>query len=134
MSEAIAKQWLHDATTSANNKDHAAHMALISKKVSLQGIPGYEDISYEDWAAQTKHEFENNILKNVRYDGLKLITSTPTHIMFKTFETVEANDGTINAQGVEMLLEKEADDQWRLIQERILPPEEAAHDGLLQKV
>ena len=131
MSEAIAKQWLHDAATSANNKDHTTHMALISKKVSLQGIPGYENIGYDDWAAQTKHEFENDILKNVRYDGFKLITSTPTHIMFKTFETVEANDGTINAQGVEMLLEKE-DDQWRLVQERILPADEAAHDGLGQ--
>lgn len=131
MSEAIAKHWLESATTTANNKDHAAHMALISKKVSLQGIPGFENIGYDDWAAQTKHEFENDVLKAVHYKGFKLITSTPTHIMFKTFETVEANDGTINAQGIEILLENEEDGQWRLIQERILPENEARHDGLL---
>lgn len=130
MSEAIAKQWLQDATASANNKDHAAHMALISRKVSLQGVPDFENISYDDWAAQTKHEFENNILKDVHYEGFKLITATPTHIMFKTFETVRATDGTINAQGVEMLLEKEEDGQWRLVQERVLSADEAAHDGL----
>lgn len=131
MSENIARKWLQDAATTAINKDHAAHMALISRKVSLQGVPGYDNIGFDEWAAQTRHEFENNILKDVRYDGFKLVTSTLTHIMFKTFETVEANDGTINAQGVEMLLAKEGDGQWRLVQERILPPDETAHDELL---
>jgi hypothetical protein len=130
MTESIAKKWLEQASNTAADKDHAAHMNLISRKVSLQGVPGYENIGYEDWAAQTQHEFENNVLKSVSYKGYKTLTSTLTHIMFKTFETVEANDGTINAQGVEMLLEKEEDGQWRLVQERILPADEAAHDGL----
>lgn len=130
MSEAIARQWLDNAASTATNKDHAAHMNLISRKVSLQGVPGFENIGYDDWAAQTKHEFENNVLKGVHYSGFKLLTATATHIMFKTFETVEANDGTINAQGIEILLEKENDGQWRLVQERILPDDEARHDGL----
>ena len=130
MSETIAKNWLENASITAANKDHVAHMNLISKKVSLQGVPGYENIGYDDWAAQTKHEFENNVLKSVSYKGFKPLTSTLTHIMFKTFETVEANDGTINAQGIEILLEKEDDGQWRLVQERILPVDEATHDGL----
>ena len=131
MSEAIAKQWLENAVTTAANKDHVAHMSYISKKVSLQGVPGYANIGYEEWAAQTKHEFEGNIIKSVRYQGLKLLTATNTHIMFKTFETVEANDGTVNAQGIEMLLEKEEDGEWRLVQERLLPTDESKHDGLL---
>jgi hypothetical protein len=131
MSEAIAKQWLEDARTTAANNDHAAHMALISRKVSLQGVPGYENIGYEDWAAQTQHEFENNVLKSVSYSGFKPISSTGSHIMFKTFEIVEANDGTVNAQGIEVLLEKEEDGRWRLVQERILPTDEAKHDGLI---
>ena len=131
MSETIAKQWLDDASTTASQKDNSAHMNLISKNVSLQGVPGFENIGYDDWAAQTQHEFSNNILKNVIYKGLKPLSSTGTHIMFKTFETVEATDGTINAQGIEILLEKEQDGQWRLVQERVLPEEEARHDGLL---
>lgn len=69
-------------------------MALISKKVSLQGVP-----CYDDRAAQTQDEFENNVLKAVRYDGFKLITVTESHIMFKTFETAEGTDGSINAKG-----------------------------------
>jgi hypothetical protein len=131
MTEAIAKQWLQNASSTATNKDHVAHMALISKKVSLQGVPGFENIDYEDWAAQTRHEFDNNVIKSVSYKGFKPLTTTGTHIMFKTFETVEATDGTINAQGIEILLEKEDDGQWRLVQERILPADEAEHDGLL---
>ena len=130
MSETIAKNWLENASITAANKDHTAHMNLISRKVSLQGVPGYENIGFDDWSAQTKHEFENNVLKSVSYKGFKPLTSTLTHIMFKTFETVEANDGTINAQGVEILLEKEEDGVWRLVQERILPVDEATHDGL----
>ena len=132
MSESIAKKWLEAAIHTAANKEHQKHMDLISRKVSLQGVPGFENIGYDDWSAQTKYEFENDVLKSVHYQGYKALTATLTHIMFKTFETVEANDGTINAQGVEMLLEKEADGKWRLVQERILPEDESRHDGLLK--
>lgn len=131
MSEEIAKQWLTDASASATNKNYETHMDLISKKVSLQGIPGFENISYDEWAKQCRHEFENNVLKSVRYDGFKMIVDTPNRIMFKTFETVEGTDGTINGQGIEVLIKKEDDGKWRLVQERILPADEAAHDQLI---
>ena len=120
-----------DIAHTANAKDFTAHMELISRRVNLQGVPGFETIGYEDWARQCQYEFENNILKSVRYDGFKLVADTSERIMFKTFETVEATDGTINAQGVEMLLEKEDDGKWRLVQERVLPSDEAAHDNLI---
>lgn len=70
-------------------------------------------------------------MKSVRYDGFKLVAETATRVMFKTYETVEATDGTVNAQGVEMLLVKEDDGKWRLAQERILPSDESAHDKLV---
>jgi len=130
MSEEIAQQWLQKIINTAADKDHTAHMNLISKKVSLKGVPGYENIGYKDWTAQTKHEFENNILKSISYKGFKLVIATDTHIMFKTFETVLANDGGSNAQGIEILIEKEDDGEWRLVQERILPADESMHDGL----
>lgn len=131
MSDETVKQWLVDAAHTASNRDFEAHMNLISKNVSLQGVPGYENIGYDDWAAQCKHEFENNILKSVTYTGLKLIADTGDRIMFKTFETVESNDGEVNAQGIEVLLQKENDGIWRLLQERVMPDDETAHDGLI---
>ena len=131
MSKEIAEHWLKEIADTANAKDFTGHMGLISRRISLHGVPGFETIGYDDWARQCQHEFENNILKSVRYDGFKLVAATDNGVMFKTFETVEANDGTVNAQGVEILLEKEADGKWRMVQQRILPADETAHDQLL---
>lgn len=131
MTKQIAQQWLDQSAGTANALNLAAHMNLISKRVVLTGVPGFEKIGYDDWHAQCEHEFSNKVLKRVHYQGLKLIVETDSRVMFKTYETVEGVDGTINAQGVEMLLEKEADGVWRLIQERVLPAEETAHDKLI---
>ncbi len=131
MSREIAQQWLNDLADTANAKDFAAHMALISRRISLHGVPGFETIGFDDWSRQCQYEFENNILKSVHYAGFKLVAATDKAVMFKTFETVSATDGAVNAQGVEIMLEKEPDGQWRMVQQRILPNDEAAHDQLL---
>jgi len=128
----VARAWLAASARTANAKDFDAHMDLISRKVQVFGIPGIEVIGYDDWAKQCQHEFAAGVLKNVSYDGMKVQVMTPGRVMFKTVETVEASDGTINAQGVEIILEKETDGKWRVVQERILSREEAEHDGLWQ--
>ena len=131
MTKQNAQQWLEQSASTANALNLAAHMNLISKRVALTGIPGYATIGYAEWYAQCEDEFSNKVLLRVHYQGFKLIVETDTRVMFKTYETVEGTDGTINAQGVEMLLEKEADGVWRLIQERVLPADETAHDKLI---
>ena len=68
----IAQRWLEDLQQSANDKDYQAHMDLISRQVSVFGFPGFEVIGYDDWARQCKHEFENNILKQVSYGPMKI--------------------------------------------------------------
>lgn len=131
MSEVIAMQWLHDSAETVNDKDLPAHMNLTSKKVSLQGVPGFDELTYPDWKNQCRYEFEYYIIKRVRYGEIKMISSTESHVMFKNFETVEASDGSVNAQGIEVLLEKESDGLWRLIQECVMPSDEVRYDGLL---
>lgn len=126
----VAKNWMSKIAETAANRQFDEHMDLISKKVNITGIPDFENIGYSDWAKQCKHEFENNIIKNISYQGLKLQAFTESRIMFKTYEAVEANDGTISAQGIEVLLENEQD-TWRVVQERILPADELKHDQLL---
>ena len=132
MSEEIARQWLAEVARTATNKEYEAHIALISKKVSLQGVPGYENIGYDAWAKQCKHEFENDALKSVRYEGLKMLVDTDRRIMFKTVEIVEGIDGSSSGQGIEVLLEKEDDGEWRLVQERVMNDDETAQAGLRQ--
>lgn len=128
MGENIAKNWLTEVEQTVAAKEYDAHMDLISKKVNLFGVPGFDVINYDAWSQQCKFEFEEGLIQSVTYDGLKILATTQTKIMFKTFEIVKGTDGTINQQGIEVLLEKEDDDKWRLVQERILPPEEVEFD------
>jgi len=132
MSEAIAQQWLSESADTANNKQFTAHMDLISKRVSLTGLEGFENIDYDAWARVCEKEFATGVLQSVRYDGLKMLSSTETQIRFRTYEVVEASDATINANGIEVLLELEQDGKWRLLQERIMSSDEAREDGLIQ--
>lgn len=131
MSVQIAEKLLQEMARSANEGDYSAHMDLISQQVSVFGIPGFDVIGYDDWARQCRHEFENNILKSVSYGPIKVVTDTPGRVMFKTLETVEAHDGTCNCNGIEIIIQKEDDGKWRVLQERILPEDEAAHDGIV---
>ncbi|MDH3342822.1 MAG: hypothetical protein OEM07_03775 [Gammaproteobacteria bacterium] len=114
------------STANALNLDE--HMNLISKDVSVFGVPGFEVIGYQDWFNQCQHEFENKLLKQVSYMGLNIVAETPERIMFKSIETVEASDGQKNTSGIEFIIQKEEDGQWRVTQERILPDDELEND------
>lgn len=129
--EQIAKDWLNSVVKTVEDKNLSAHLNLISRKVNLTGVPGFESIGYDDWASQCQHEFENNLIKKIAYSGFKLRVNNDNSIMFKTYESVEAADNTVNAQGIEVIIEKEDDGQWRVIQERIMPDDETRHDQLL---
>lgn len=116
----IAEQWLTTAAESAGQKDLKAHMGMISKQVSVLGVPGFDNIDYDTWYKQCKHQFEMAMLKSIAYKGFNLISATETQINFTVYETVVGSDGTLNEQIIEMTLEKEADDVWRLLKERVL--------------
>lgn len=47
MSEAIAKQWLTDLVTTAQQRNHAAQINLFLKNVSVVGVPGFDNIGYQ---------------------------------------------------------------------------------------
>lgn len=131
MSEDIIKQWLNEVSRTVATKDLNAHLDLISRNVKLTGVPGFDLIDYASWASQCQHEFSNNLIRSVAYNGLQVRATATNRIMFKTLETVTAADGTHNAQGIEVLLEKEPDGKWRVVQERILPEDETRHDGFV---
>jgi hypothetical protein len=128
----IAEQWLTHAAESAGQKDLKVHMGMISKRVSLQGVPGFDNIDYDTWYKQCRHQFENAMIKSISYKGFNLISATETQIMFTVFEMVVGTDGTLNEQIVEMLLEKEDDDVWRLVQERVLIENDAMRNHELR--
>ncbi len=124
MSESIVKSWLADISRTAGEADHKSHMDLISKKINLIGVPGFENIGYEDWFNQCQHDFDDKLIAEIQYQGLKMRAETSERIMFITHETILSSDGTKNQQGIECLLEKEDDGQWRLTQQRVLGEDE----------
>jgi hypothetical protein len=121
-------EFLAEMAETANRLDLDAHMNLISKDVSVYGVPGFEVITYDDWFRQCEYEFENKLLKGVSYNGLNVLAETAERIMFKSIETVEGSDGSTNISGVEFIIQKEEDGQWRVGQERILPDDELEND------
>ena len=129
MENTAAQEMLEALALTANAGAYTSHMNLISKEVSVYGVPGFDVIGYDDWARQCQYEFDEGILQRVSYEGLHLVTVTPGNVLFKTTETVEGSDGTINRHGIEILIHQEADGKWRVLQERILPDEEMQFDS-----
>jgi len=129
----IAEQWLTDAAESAAQKDLMAHMGMISKRVSVEGVPGFDSIDYDKWYGQCRHQFENAMIKSIAYKGFNLLSASELQILFTVFETVVGTDGTVNEQIVEMSLEKEDDSVWRLVTERVLIENDAMRNHELSK-
>jgi len=129
----IAEQWLTDAAESAAQKDLQAHMGMISKHVSVKGVPGFDNINYDIWYEQCKHQFEMSMIKSVAYKGFNFISATESQITFTIYETVMGTDGTLNEQIMEMLLEKEDDGVWRLLNERVIIENDAVRNHELAK-
>lgn len=127
----IAQEWLDASALTATNHQFDEHFNLISKRVRVTGVQGFESIGYNDWASQSKQEFKDGTLKGVSYNGLKVLATNEKQIMFKTVEYISASDGTSKAHGVEILLEAEEGGIWRAVQERVLTDAESRHDGLM---
>lgn len=129
--EVIAREWLDASALTATKRDFDGHFSLISQKVQVTGMPGFESISYDDWARASKKDFEDKVLDSVSYEGLKMSAHNDKQIMFKTLETVHVNDGTKKTHGVEIVLQLEEDGVWRVIQERVMTGNEIRHVGLM---
>lgn len=123
-----AQQFLDRMVATANALDLEQHMDLVSREVSVFGVPGFDVIGYQDWFKQCKHEFENKMLNRVSYEGLNVLAQTPDKIMFKSVETVEGADGAANTSGIEFIIQKEDEGVWRVSQERVLPDDELEND------
>lgn len=120
------QEFLDQMAATANALNLEEHMNLISKQVSVYGVPGFEVINYEDWFNQCKQEFEDKVLKNVSYEGLAVLEQSESRVMFTSLETVEGNDGKINEYAIEFVIQREEDGQWRVNKETVLPYAEFA--------
>ena len=130
MSNAVIDSWLEQFVATALARDLDRHMAMISPQVMVFGVPGFDTLGYEDWHKQCAHEFPQGLIKGLEYSKIMPRTESDDSILFKSLETTLTSDGGVLAQAVEMLLQRDGDD-WKLKQLRMLPEDEARHDGLL---
>ena len=114
------QEFLDAMAETANNFNFEAHMNLISKDVNVLGFPGFDVINYNDWYNQSKKEFEDRVLKRVTYQGLYVVAENEERAMFQSVETVESTDGKENISVIEFTIQKEDDEQWRVVKEEIL--------------
>ncbi len=125
--EQIAQHWMDQCCITIQQYDHNAHMDLISKDVQVFGVPGFEVIGYNDWFSQCEYEFNEKLIQQASYQGLKIRQSNKQQIMFMANETIKATEGTVDTHSIEVVLSKEQDGKWRVTQERLLSKEEATH-------
>lgn len=126
-SKAIIARWMHETSETLANYDVSGHLNLISKQVVVHGVPKLGAIDYKDWAAQVEHEFAEKLIKSVAYQGDQIRAENTTRIMFLTRERIVASDGSVVENELEVVLCKEEDGAWRVIQERILGAGEMQH-------
>lgn len=130
MSNAVVDAWLQRFVETALERDLSGHMAMISPQVLVFGVPGFDTLDYQDWYRQCEHEFPQGLITAIAYSKVDVRMSGDDRILFKALETTQTADGGNLSQGLEMLLQREGD-AWRLKQLRLLPEDEARHDGLL---
>ena len=130
MSDQIVNDWLEGFVGSALAYDLASHMAMISPEVLVFGVPGFDNLDYDDWYRQCEHEFPQGLITGLSYEKIAIRTASDNDILFKSLETTQTSDGGSVAQAVEILLHNDGD-TWRLKQMRLLKEDEARHDGLL---
>ena len=123
------EEFLSEMAQTANTHNLEAHMNLISKDVKVHGFPEFDLITYDDWFNQCKQEFENKLLVRVSYQDLHTLTETTDEIRFIAVETVEASDGKINTNCIEFTIRKENDEQWRVVNERIISASDLDDDN-----
>lgn len=121
MDEDIARQWMESLARTANARDLDAHMNLVSRRVQVFGLPGVDVVGYEAWLAQCRHDFATGALKRYAYDGVRVAVAMPGRIAFETRETVESADGTVTVMQTDIVIEREPDGAWRVVEEQVMP-------------
>lgn len=115
----IALTWVSNISTSVQARDLAAHMQLVSEQVQVYGMPNHEVLNYWQWQQRRKHEFRNHALLSVNYTNIKVINSTPQRLGFSAQETMLGSDGRMVVLQKKIILQKEQQRHWRVVEEII---------------
>ena len=115
----IAEDWLNALSESVLNKDINAHMRLVSKNVQVYGIPNMDTLNYQQWLYRRDNEFLNNKLLSLKYKIIRIKNDQLRRLGFEVEEQMIAADGSAVIISKDILLEREEDENWRVVEEKI---------------
>ncbi|MDH5444936.1 MAG: hypothetical protein OEY52_05220 [Gammaproteobacteria bacterium] len=115
----VIYSWQDAMAKTISEKDLPQHMELVSKKVEVFGNPSNKQINYAGWYKRRKNEFENETVICISYANTKIKTITLRRIIFNVNESIVGADGRIITANMDVILELEDDDKWRLVEQNI---------------
>jgi len=116
---ATVKQWLDRIAHSVATRDLGSHMALVSKHVQVYGVPGHEVIDYKGWEQRRRNEFDKGLLMRISYGEPQMKIMGLKRIAFTVEEKLHAQNGHQVVVNKEVVLEREEDEQWRVVEEQV---------------
>ena len=119
MAKHIAEDWLAALSESVKEKDINAHMRLVSKNVHVYGIPGTDDLNYQNWLYRRHNEFLNNKLHSLEYKLIRIKNDQQRRLGFEVEEQMISTDSRAFIINKDILLEREEDENWRVVEEKI---------------
>jgi hypothetical protein len=119
IAEHTVTAWCLEMTDSVKRADLDSHMSLVSQRVKVYGNPSKDVIDYRDWMARRKFEFSNGDILSLSYQKLRLISSTQRRIRFSTTETTLGKNGKMLVLNKNIILEREDDGVWRVVEENV---------------
>ncbi len=119
MSEIAVRNWLNAMSESIARRDLAAHMALVSRKVQVYGLPGDRVVDYDGWHQRRRNELRRGLLASLSYDDLAMRQITLRRVRFNVNETMTAATGACVIINKDVILEQEDGEHWRVVEENI---------------
>ncbi|MDH5409111.1 MAG: hypothetical protein OEY00_10930 [Gammaproteobacteria bacterium] len=115
----IIINWLDEISRTISEKNLEDHMALVSPKVVVYGNPSKDTINFAGWYKRRKNEFDKNSVVCVSYAGTRIKTIAQRRIIFNVNESIVGTGGRVLLMNKDVTLEREEDDCWRVVEEKI---------------
>lgn len=116
----IIAEWCNKMSRSVTRRDIKEHMAQLSVKLRVYGVPGFDYLSFCDCEKRRQYEFRHNLLLTLTYKLIKIKSSSPRRIHFQTEETMRATSGKVIILNKDITIELTADEQnWQAVEDTI---------------
>ena len=115
----IVETWTFQIAETIKQRDINAHMQLVSADVQVYGMPSKAVIHYVEWRERREVEFKTGEVQSVSYVIERIISSMPRRITFSARENLLNNKRKVIIIDKTIILEKEDDNVWRVVEQTI---------------